>query len=819
MRIPFSLRVAIVSFGFASMFCVETSFAQSNKPLSMNWETLNLPDALSSPSALSVSGNGKIAAHISSQGEIIVWDVHTTQIIKRIAKPSESASAKQSPDKKNQRETTQKEPPKLPSAIALDSNGSQLAIGYLDARLVIYSLSENKVLREFKGHNAAISALAFSSSNETLASGADDGTTQVWQIKDGKRLHIFDSMYYGDISGAVGTPVAIAFYANDHRLVVNEWYRGQYDVGRRASIWDLDTGHEVDTLGVASPNNDSEPRAGMAVNPQTWQLIFTGEWIKEKDKEKNGLMLQSLSECKPAKQMRMGGYADTVAIDLQARWMAAIDAEALMLFKATPPYPVTRYAAPGKVIALQSTDDGNNLVSLVLREDPTNTKAKSTAPTSAYPDVQSTSQLKRSSIPTSYLQAYPSKLPANAQACPLSEQERKKQTFTAPTPTPKLTLLSTLSKPAAMLEKLTDSDIRIYPSPVVELFFASHEELLARYRGNDDSSRYQRSGIAQWNLAQHKLMENKLMENKLMEIKPTRLNFNDKFDETALLRGKATWYQAHEHIKDLLSQKELKTIDNSKDRDHYLYYFTRFDRESGLFFRRDQNKFDVFDESGRRKDSLSIKGQVLDFAVRNGRLAALFNKNKVYLWSSANKQEKVYPLQLELDEYDHPEELILSADGNYLRIALPSASGDGPTQYSVYRLSDGKVVGSGGLLTDFPANSNRVIVADQRQHRLAVWDYDEGKIIARLPRHRNRDQNGIAVTVASALSDNGRYLASASLDGSVRVWDLQEHLLIGELKLPAEALSLAFNRDAKRLAVGKGDGTIAIIEVAVQPKD
>ena len=85
---------------------------------------------------------------------------------------------------------------------------------------------------------------------------------------------------------------------------------------------------------------------------------------------------------------------------------------------------------------------------------------------------------------------------------------------------------------------------------------------------------------------------------------------------------------------------------------------------------------------------------------------------------------KVYPLQLELDEYDHPEELILSTDGNYLRIALPSASGDGPTQYSVYRLSDGKFVGSGRFLSDFPANSNRVIVADQRQHRLAVWDYD-----------------------------------------------------------------------------------------------
>lgn len=79
--------------------------------------------------------------------------------------------------------------------------------------------------------------------------------------------------------------------------------------------------------------------------------------------------------------------------------------------------------------------------------------------------------------------------------------------------------------------------------------------------------------------------------------------------------------------------------------------------------------------------------------------------------------------------------------------------------------------------------------------------------------------SSVAVTVASALSDNGRYLASASLDGLVRVWDLLEHVLVGELKLPAEVLSLAFKHDASRLAVGKSDGTIAIIEVTVQPKD
>ena len=123
-----------------------------------------------------------------------------------------------------------------------------------------------------------------------MLSGADDGTTQVWQIKDGKRLHFrFDVLrrYFR----SSGYTIAIAFYANDHRLVVNEWYRSQYDVGRRASIRDLDTGHEVDTLSIAPPNNDDLPRSGMAINPQSLATDFHRRMDQG---EKHGLMLQSL---------------------------------------------------------------------------------------------------------------------------------------------------------------------------------------------------------------------------------------------------------------------------------------------------------------------------------------------------------------------------------------------------------------------------------------------------------------------------------------------------------------------------------------------
>ena len=789
-------RLCVLFFGVAlsSVLMLHPSLAQENKVQPLNWKALNLPEAINSPSALSISGNGKIAAHITSQAEIIIWDAMSTIPLERMPASTDTSKAKNAERSKILDNQNPAPNNRLPSAIALNADGSVLAIGYLDARVAIYSRNEKRVLREFKGHTGAITALAFSVSNDTLASGADDGTTQVWQVKTGKRLHIFDSMYYGDISGAVGMPVAIGFYANDRRLIVNEWYRGQYDVGRRASVWDLETGIEVETHTIAPPNSDDYPRTGMAVNPRFAELIYTGEWINEK----MGMMLKPLDTCAEARQLTMGGFADTVAIDPIGRWLVAVDNEALMLFDANKKHRATRYQSPGKVISLLPDARGGSILSLVLLEHSAGTNSASNAQTSAYPNLSGSAQIKRIDIPKKFLQSSPFEETENLQTCSITEQIRTVQSFATPNPRPKLILNSTLAAPQAMLAKRDDSEVTVYPSPVAELFFTLDEQLLARYRGYDDSSHYKRSGVAQWRISDKRLI---------------KANFSINFDDSALLRGQSTWYQAYETVKNLSNGEEIKAINNANTPDSYLYPNMRLDADSGLFFKRNGNTFEIFDDKGKKQETVKLKGEVLGFATRNGRLAVLFNNNQIYLWDNKKKQAKIHKLNLKLDQYDSPEELILSADANYLRIAFPNASGDGPTDYVVYHLATGKAVGQGDFLTDFPANSNRVVVADQRQHRLAVWDYDQGKIIARLPRHRSRNSEGIAITAATAISKDGRYLASASLDGLIRVWDLQQHLLVGELTISGEAVSLAFNHQANRLAVGKTNGTIAIVEV------
>jgi WD40 repeat protein len=118
--------------------------------------------------------------------------------------------------------------------------------------------------------------------------------------------------------------------------------------------------------------------------------------------------------------------------------------------------------------------------------------------------------------------------------------------------------------------------------------------------------------------------------------------------------------------------------------------------------------------------------------------------------------------------------------------------------------SSGPVLQGGSFVTGVAFVPNRpLIFAGTGSGLLRVWSMDDFEELAQLPRHKDEISS-------MAISSDGAWLVSGSLDRTMRVWDVQTFEELGLCEHEGKVNSVAFSPDNSLIASGSDDSIVRI---------
>ncbi|CDF38048.1 WD40-repeat containing protein [Chondrus crispus] len=106
-----------------------------------------------------------------------------------------------------------------------------VVVGYDDGTVRLWSASERKVLRNFRGHRSGVHCVAISGDGRRVVSGSEDKSVRVWDVGTGAQV--------GEaLVGHTGSVLSVAISGDGRRVV-----SGSDDKSVR--VWDVETGAQV----------------------------------------------------------------------------------------------------------------------------------------------------------------------------------------------------------------------------------------------------------------------------------------------------------------------------------------------------------------------------------------------------------------------------------------------------------------------------------------------------------------------------------------------------------------------------------------------